>query len=68
MRRILVLFGLHLKATLKHCSEFTFLGYVSNTENNSIVREFICVFKLLESNKDVLRIMYTDVISLLLLK
>jgi len=68
MRRILLLFGLHLEATLKHCGEFTFLNYVSTVESNSIVRGFICVFKLLESNKDVLRVMYTSVISLLLLQ
>jgi hypothetical protein len=57
---------LHLKATPKPCSEFTFLNCVSQIESNSTVRECICVFKLLESYKDVFRIMYTDLISLLL--
>jgi hypothetical protein len=67
-RQFLVLFGMHLKATNKHCNEFTFLSFVSSVESNSIVSEFICVIKLLESNRDVFLIMYTDLISLLLLQ
>jgi hypothetical protein len=42
-RCFLVLFGLHLKATVKHRNTFTFLEFVSPVESKNIVCDFICV-------------------------